>query len=126
MGNVSKPASRGIWVDWRYFSIYWKCIKSCNEKSDKRYFLEDDGQYSKKIHELRNNLPFLSEKMKIEKLEKLVANLHNKTEYIVHIINLKQALTHGLIIKKVHRIIKSNQKAWFWEILFYVDESCSS
>ena len=51
--------------------------------------------------------------MKIEKFEKLVANLHNKTEYIVHIINLKQALTHGLIIKKVHRIIKSNQKAWF-------------
>ena len=29
-----------------------------------------------------------------------------------HIKNLKQALNHGLILKKVHRVIKLNQKAW--------------
>ena len=50
--------------------------------------------------------------MKIEKVEKLVANLYDKTEYIVHIRNLKQALNHGLVLKKVHRVIKFNQNAW--------------
>ena len=50
--------------------------------------------------------------MKIEKVEKLVANLHDKTEYVIHIRNLKQALNHRLILKKVHRVIKFNQNAW--------------
>ena len=46
--------------------------------------------------------------MKIEKVEKLVANLHDKTEHNIHITNLKQALNHGLVLKKVHRGIKFN------------------
>ena len=50
--------------------------------------------------------------MKLGKVENLVANLHDKTEYGIHIINLKQALNHGLILKKVHRVVKFNQKAW--------------
>ena len=50
--------------------------------------------------------------MKIEKVEKLVANLHNKTEYVIHIRNLKQALHHGLVLEKFHRVIKFNQNAW--------------
>ena len=41
--------------------------------------------------------------------EKLVANLHVKTESFIHIRNLKQALTHGLVSKNVHRVIKFNQ-----------------
>ena len=45
-----------------------------------------------KLHELHNDLPFLSERIKIEKLEKLVANLHDQTEYVIHIRNYKQAL----------------------------------
>ena len=49
--------------------------------------------------------------MKIEKIEKLVANLHHKTEYVIHIRNLKQALNHGLVLKKVHRAIKFKQNA---------------
>ena len=50
--------------------------------------------------------------MKIEKVEKLVANLHNKTEYSTHIRNLKQALNKGLVLRKVHKVIKFNQNAW--------------
>ena len=50
--------------------------------------------------------------MKIEKVEKLLANLHDKTEYVILIRNLKQALNHGLVLKKVHRVIKFNQNAW--------------
>ena len=51
-----------------------------------------------KITWLHNNLPFLPERMKIEKVEKLVANLNDKTEYVIHIKSLKQALNHGLVL----------------------------
>ena len=50
--------------------------------------------------------------MKIEKVKKVVANLHDKTEYVIRIKNLKQALSHGLVLKKVHKVIKFNQNAW--------------
>ena len=87
-------------------------MKNCNEESDEGYFFELDVQYLEKLRELHNDLPFLPERMKIEKVEKLVANLHDKTEYVIHIRNLKQALNHGLVLKKVHRVIKFNQNAW--------------
>ena len=66
-----------------------------------------------KLHELRNDLPLLPERMKIEKVEKLVTNSYDKTEYVIHIRNSKQELDHGLVflvLKKVHIIIKFNQK----------------
>ena len=47
--------------------------------------------------------------MKIEKIPKLVANLH-KTVCIIHIRNLTQALNHELVLKKVHRVIKLNKR----------------
>ena len=50
--------------------------------------------------------------MKIEKVEKLAANIHDKTEYVIHTRNLKQALNYGLILKKVHKVIRFNQNAW--------------
>ena len=50
--------------------------------------------------------------MKLGKIEKLVTDLHDKTEYVIHLRNLKQALNHGLIWKKLHRVIKFNQKTW--------------
>ena len=55
---------------------------------------------------------FLPERMKFKKIEKLVTNLLDKNEYVIYIRNLKQALNHELILKKVHRVIKFNQKAW--------------
>ena len=50
--------------------------------------------------------------MKNEKVKKLVTNLYDKTENVIQIRNLKQALSHGLVLKKVQRVIKFNQKAW--------------
>ena len=75
-------------------------IKNYNEKSDEGYFLEADVQYPKTLNGVRNDLPFLPERMKIEKVEKLVTNLYDKTEYVIHKRNLKQALNHGLVLKK--------------------------
>ena len=49
---------------------------------------------------------------KIEKFEKLVANWYGKTEYVILIENLKQALDHRLVLKNVRRVIEFNQNAW--------------
>ena len=60
--------------------------------------------------------------MDIEKVQKLVAKLRDKTEYFIHIINLKQALNHWLVLKKVHRLIKFNQSDWIKiRILILID-----
>ena len=82
-------------------------IKNYDEEGDDGYFLDVDVKFIEKLPELHNGLLFLPERMKIEKIEKLVANLHDKTEYVIPIRNLKQAFK-----KKVHRVIKFNQNAW--------------
>ena len=86
-------------------------IKNYNEESDEGYFLKVDVQYLEKLHEFYNDLPFLPERMKIEKVETIVVNLHDETEFM-HITNLNQALNHGLLLKNVHRVIEFNQNAW--------------
>ena len=88
------------------FQINEDFIKSYNEESDEGYV-----QYLENLHKIQNDPPILPQRMKIEKVEKLVANLHVKSEYIINIRNLKQALNHGLVvIKKVQNVIKFNQK----------------
>ena len=87
-------------------------IKSYNEKSDEGSFLEVDVQYPEKINENHNDLPFLPERMKMEKFDEFVTNLHDKTEYVTHIRNLKQALNDGLVLKEDHRVIKFYQNVW--------------
>ena len=64
---------------------------------------------------MHSDLPFLPERMKINKCSKLVCNLHDKNNN-VHIRSLKQALDHGLILKKVRTVIQFNQKAWLKRI----------
>ena len=49
--------------------------------------------------------------MKTEKVEKLITNFLDETEYAILTRNLKQVLNHELLLKKFHRVIKSNQKA---------------
>ena len=87
-------------------------IKNYNEKSDEGYFLETDVKYPKKLNlnELHNELPLLLERKKIKNVETLVTNLYDKNEYVIHIKYLKQALNHGVILEKFHRVIKFNQK----------------
>ena len=53
-------------------------IKSYNDESDEEYFVENDVQYPKNLHNLHINLSFLPERIKLEKVEKLVANLYEK------------------------------------------------
>ena len=86
-------------------------IENYNENSYKGYILEADVKYPKELHDLCNYLPFLPKKIKIDKCKKLVCNLRNKKKYVVQIKSLKQALNHGLKLKRVHRIIEFHQKA---------------
>ena len=89
-----------------------KNFKNYNENDNKGYILEVDVKYPKRLHELHSDLPFLSERMKIDKCNKLVCNLSNKKKYVTHINSLKQALNHGLKLNKIHRVIEFNQKEW--------------
>ena len=84
-------------------------IESYIEKSDGGYFLQAEVQYPEKLHFINFIMiyQFFPKRMRIEKVEK-----PDKTEYVIHIRNLKQALNHGLVLKKVHRIINFNKKAW--------------
>ena len=70
-------------------------MKNHNEDS------EVDDQYLEKLHKRHNNLPFFPERMKIEKVENLVADLNDKTGYVIQIRDLKQPLRHRLVMKKV-------------------------
>ena len=63
-------------------------------------------------------MPFLPERMKINKCNKLVCNLYEKKNYVAQIRSLKHTLNHGSILKKVHRVIQFNQEAWLKE---YID-----
>ena len=62
--------------------------------------------------DLYKDLSFLPERKKVNKIEKLICNIEGKEKYVVHIKVLKQALNHGLVFKKVHRVIQLNQKDW--------------
>ena len=71
-----------------------------------------DVKYPKRLHELHSDLPFLPERTKINNCKKPVCNLFNKKKYFIHINSLKQALNHGLKLKKIHRVIEFNKKEW--------------
>ena len=60
------------------------------------------------MHSFHKGVPFLPERMKIVKFEKLVTNLYDKKEYVIDIRNLNQAL----VLKKMYRVIKFNQETW--------------
>ena len=71
-------------------------IKNCDENSNKGYFLEVDNDYRRELFNLHKDLPFLPERKRVEKIEKLICSIVNKEKYVIHIRSLKQALNHGL------------------------------
>ena len=55
--------------------------------------------------------------MKINGVEKLIANLYYKRKYITHIRALKQALDHGSVLERIHRCIRFKQSPWMKEYM---------
>ena len=103
------PVGDFKWVD--DLSIFTEdFIKNYDEDSDQGYIFEVDVEYPRNLHKLRSDLPFLPERMKINKCTKLVCNVRDKENYPPHILKLKQALNHGLKLTKVHRVTEFRQE----------------
>ena len=84
-------------------------VKVYNKNDNKGYILDVDVDYPNKLQNLHRDLPFLPERMVFNNTKKLVCHLNDKKNYIVHINVLKQALDHGLKLRKVHRVIEFDQ-----------------
>ena len=104
------PVNSFKWVEKlsRFNEIF---IKNYNENSDIGYFLEVDIDYPKELFNLHKDLPFLPERKKVNKVEKLICSIEDKEKYVIHIRALKQALNHGLKLKEVYRVIQFKIKA---------------
>ena len=87
-------------------------IKKYDENCNKGYILDLGVEYPKKLFNLHRHLPFLVERKKIKKRNKLVFNINDKENYVVHLRALTQTLNHVLILQNIHRVIQFNQKAW--------------
>ena len=74
--------------------------------------LEVDLEYPEHLHDEHNDYPLAPERLMINKVEKLIPNLNNKTKYIVHYENLKLYESLGLKITKIHRGLKFEESAW--------------
>ena len=99
------------WLDSNEINeINEEFIKNYNKNDNKDYIFEVDLRYLKGLHKLHSGLPFLPERIEIDKCKKLICNLINKKKYFIHVNSLKQALNHGLKLKKIHRVIEFNQK----------------
>ena len=105
------PVNGFMWYN-KYVSEFDEdFIKNYDENTDVGYFLKVDVKYPKRLFGTHNELPFLPERKKLGKVEKLVCSIEDKEKYVIHTRALKQALNQGLKPKKVHRVIKFKQKA---------------
>ena len=107
-------------------------VMSIKEKSPIGYFLEVDLEYSDKLHELHNDYPLAPEKLvvssdmlseyckriadkydiKVGDVKKLIPNLGNKTNYVVHYRNLQLYLSLEMKLTKIDRVLKFKQSDW--------------
>ena len=122
------PANGFKWVK-NLFKFNENFIQNYDENDNKGYFLVVDVDYLKKLHDLHKDLRFLPERGEIFDVQRYISFLlqrkkvkvvkglvcdiiKDKEKYVIHIRALKQALNHGLILKRVHRVIQFNQRAW--------------
>ena len=126
----SLPVSDFKWLSDRELSSLNEM--SVEDDADIGYFLEVDLKYPDDLHDLHSDYPLAPEKMLIShdmlssyqqqlkedlgykpaKVEKLVPNLWDKTQYVIHYRNLKFYLTQGLKLQKIHRVLQFKQEPW--------------
>ena len=107
-------------------------VNSISEKSPIGYILEVDVEYPDEVHELHNDYPLAPEKLavssdmlskyckkiadeyeiKVGDVKKLIPNLGNKTNYVLHYRNLQLYLSLGMKLTKIHRVLKFKQSDW--------------
>ena len=97
------------WIDVNKSSV----LKLLEKKDTKQgYIFEVDLVYPKSLWKTHNDYPLAPEKVKINKVEKLISSFLPKKNYVLHYKNLKQYLEEGMMLKKVHRGIKFYQSPW--------------
>lgn len=69
-------------------------------------------KYPEHLHSLHNEYPIAPENVKVGKVEKLIPNLNDKTNYMVHHETLKFYLDHGLELIRIHRGIAFEEPDW--------------
>ncbi|KAJ8910230.1 hypothetical protein NQ315_015922 [Exocentrus adspersus] len=120
--SMSQPLPTGgfTWVnesDIKNFDVM-----EVSDESRYGFVLEVDVDYPVELHDKHTDLPFLAENTvppnSKSKLEKLIPNLYNKRNYIVHYKTLQQAVKNGLILKKIHQVLKFEQSRWLKQ---YID-----
>ena len=97
-------------------------VRSYDKNDIKGYILEVDVDYPNELQNLHSDFPFLAESMVINNTKKLVCDLQDRKNYVVHINVLKQALDHGLKLRKVHRVIEFDQEAWLKKYINFSTE----
>ena len=75
-------------------------IKNYDSHTDIGYIFYVDIVYPKELYELHKDLPFLPDRTEVHKVNKLVASVHDRNNYVIHSYALKQVLNHGLILKR--------------------------
>ncbi|XP_049872417.1 uncharacterized protein LOC126380040 [Pectinophora gossypiella] len=86
-------------------------ILNIMDDSENGFILEVDLSYPSHLHDEHNDFPFCPEKIISPrgKSKKLIPNLYDKYNYVIHYVHLKKCLEHGLVLKKIHRAITFNQ-----------------
>ena len=98
------------WIDVKEYTE--EKIKSYDDNNSTGALLKVYIEYPKELHSPHKDLPFLCERRKVDKTSKLLTTLDDNKKYVVRISALKQLLDHGLIFKKVHKVLEFKQRAW--------------
>ena len=101
-----------MWYNDHLYDFDEDFIKSHNENSDEGYFLKVDIEYPEQSWSSHKDLPFLPERRKLDKVEKIASRIEDKGKYVIHMRALKQALNNGLKLENVQRVITFQEKAW--------------
>ena len=119
-------------------------LKKYDEDSEKGLILKVDLEYPKDLHDLRNDYPCATEKVKVTEdmlsdyckkiaekhnistglVHKLIPTLSDKQKYVLHYRNLQLYLSLGLKLKKIHRVLEFNQSAWLKQYIDFNTEKC--
>ena len=103
------PVDGFKWVD--DLSMFTEDFIKNYDEGDVGYLLLVDIEYPKTLHMLHSDLSFLPDRMKVNRVKKLVCNVTDKENYSIHIVALKQASNVGLKLIRVHSVISFRQEA---------------
>ena len=94
------PVNGFKWIKQKKLSKFNEDVtKKYDEDCNRGYFVEVDIEYLKTLFNSHKDLPFLPERKKAEKVEKLIWSIEDKEKYVIHIRALKNTLNHGLKLK---------------------------